>query len=333
MFKMHKMEQGSISERILERSVIKHIKKQNNVILSGAGVGRDYSEVAIDTDSGRFVVTDGCSFEPWIAWTKALNNFSCSGGYPVGARISAILSVDMDEQDIRSCMKEFGEYARASEIWLTGGHTEVDAQISRARYIVTIFGHGGSYAQSIGDIRTGNDIIMVGYAGKLGTFLLAEKKRYSLRERFAESYIDGAICQREDFDISNAAKLIASNKGVYYLHDVSCGGIYGALEQLAVGMDRGIEIWHDKILIRQETIEFSEFYGINPYMLEGTGALLAVSDNGEAMVKQLKENDIKAAVIGKVTDGHDRTVVINEIEKRYLTLTSGDDIYKALADI
>lgn len=333
MFKKQKMEQGSISERILERSVIKHIKKKNNIILSGAGVGRDYSDIVMNTDNGRFVIADGCSVEPWIAWTKALNNFSCSGGHPVGARITAVLPIDTDEQDIRSCMKEFGECARASEILLTGGHTEVDSKISRARYIVTIFGYGGSYIQSIGDIQIGNDIIMVGCVGKLGTFLLADKKRDSLKKRFAESYIDDAICQREDFDISGAAKLLTADKSVHYLHDVSCGGIYGALEQLSVGMDRGIEIQHHKIMIRQETIEFSEFYGINPYMLEGTGALIAVSDNGEAVIERLREHGMNAEIIGKITNGHDRIIVINEIEKRYLTLTSGDDIYKALADI
>ena len=39
-----------------------------------------------------------------------------------------------------------------------------------------------------------------------------------------------------------------------------------------------------KIPVWQETVEVSEVFDINPYMLDGTGSLLIVTNNGERLV-------------------------------------------------
>jgi hydrogenase maturation factor len=63
-------------------------------------------------------------------------------------------------------------------------------------------------------------------------------------------------------------------------------------------------------------------------MLEGTGSLLAVTDDGDSLVDSLREKNIEACIIGRVTDDNDKLILSGEDERRFLNMVSGDEIYK-----
>ena len=82
-----------------------------------------------------------------------------------------------------------------------------------------------------------------------------------------------------------------------------------------------------KIPVRQETIEICEFYDLNPYEFLSGGALLMVTENGDALVEALMQEGISAAVIGMTTGGNDK-IIRNQDETRYLEPTVPDEIWK-----
>ena len=82
-------------------------------------------------------------------------------------------------------------------------------------------------------------------------------------------------------------------------------------ERLSCGMDADIHL----IPIRQETIEICEALNRNPYRLYGTGGLLAVVRNGEAILRKLKKEGFEAAVIGKLTKGPGRYIRNRDITR------------------
>ncbi len=118
----------------------------------------------------------------------------------------------------------------------------------------------------------------------------------------------------------------AMKSGVCGMHDVSRGGIFGALWELAESAGVGLEIELKKIPVKQETIEICEFFGLNPYELLSGGCLIMTAENGEALVTALARENIPAVVAGRTTDGNDR-VLYNEDEKRYLDRPQMDQIY------
>lgn len=336
------MEQGSLEERVLERSVLKHVKKQNSTMTAGPLIGQDYAELDLKyTGEGTrnkspLIMTEAVAASPYISWTKAMNNFACSGGAPQGIRLAFLLPIETAEQDIKRYMQEFISLAERAGIPIMGGHTQVDAAFAKARFQVTVVGTASAFRQNIGAIRPGCDIVMTKEAGLLGTDLLARRTEGKLEGRFAGSYIEGAYRDEAEYSIVPEAQAVcdsAVQESIYYMHDVSCGGVYAALWQLAARIGKGIEIEHSAIPIRQETVEICEYYGLNPYMLEGTGSLLFVVGNGKAAADCLAERGISAGIVGRVAENNDKVIHINDIEKRYLTPVSGDEIYKVLSDI
>ena len=81
-----------------------------------------------------------------------------------------------------------------------------------------------------------------------------------------------------------------------------------------------------KIPIRQETVEICEYLGVNPYKLVSGGCLLMATEAGLGLVRELENQGIPCALIGKATHGNDR-VLINEDERRFLETPQKDEIY------
>ena len=117
--------------------------------------------------------------------------------------------------------------------------------------------------------------------------------------------------------------------GVGAMHDVTEGGIFGALWEMAESAGVGLEIELKKIPIKQETVEICEFFGINPYQLISSGAMLMAAEDGNRLVMNLKKAGIAATVIRKATDSNDR-VIWNGEERRFLEPPKSDALYKAV---
>ena len=82
-----------------------------------------------------------------------------------------------------------------------------------------------------------------------------------------------------------------------------------------------------KIPIRQETVEICEFFDLNPYYTDSTGALLVAVEDGFGLVSVLEREGIHAAVIGRTNDGNDR-IIYNQGKKRYLDRPQKEELEK-----
>ena len=132
------------------------------------------------------------------------------------------------------------------------------------------------------------------------------------------------------FDVCDAIREAARaciHFGVSAMHDVSQGGVVGALWEMAECAGVGLEVGLKKIPIRQETIEITEFFDCNPYQLYGQGALLAGTDRGDALVTELQNRGIRAAVIGRTTSENGR-LIRNGEEVRYLDRPAQDELWR-----
>ena len=101
------------------------------------------------------------------------------------------------------------------------------------------------------------------------------------------------------------------------MHDISDGGIFAALWDFSEKAKVGIEVNLKAIPIKQETVEFTEIFRINPYWMKSAGSLLMATNNATGLVEELKKNGIHSAIIGKTTDNNDKKI-INGDEVRYL---------------
>lgn len=319
------MEQGTLGELYLTRSVTKHIRKKNKAVVSGAAVGNDYARIGLN---GDLICTEAVAADPFTSWVKAFNNLAVSGAVPIGVRIILLLPPAVSEQEIKGCMSCLNNLADKANVQILGGHSQVSMAYAIPSVCVQVYGEAGAFCPCRETVKAGFDIVMAGYTGLMGASLIAKKHSDELAGRFSPSYVEDMLADGKNYSILSATRIL-EKCGTCYMHDVSCGGVYGALWQLGAGIKKGITIDNFKIPIRQETVELCEFYDINPYMLDGTGAVLAVTENGQKAVEALGRAGIMSRVIGTVSSGKERVVTVGE-DKRFLEPPKGDELYKVI---
>ncbi|MDE6616035.1 MAG: AIR synthase family protein [Lachnospiraceae bacterium] len=327
------MDIGKVPENILKRSVFKYLHHHRKEVLIHPGIGEDCC--AMEAGSGEIMVfsTDPVTGAEKGAGRIAVhinaNDIASSGAEPVGILASIIMPPDASEASLKEIMKEISQACDELGIEVMGGHTEVSDIVKRTVINITCAGkvQKGHFIPA-GGLSEGDDIVMTKWAGLEGTSIIAESKAEILQETLPKVLIETAASFKEYLSIVPEARIAAAN-GATAMHDVTEGGIFGALWEMGEASGTGITACLHKIPVKQETIEVCEVFNINPYMLISSGSLLIGCPNGNQLVEELLMNGIPAAVIGRAVKGNAR-VVTSGAETRYLGPASSDELYKVV---
>lgn len=331
---------GKVQESVLKRSVLKYVQQNNKSsdsachLLNGAKVGADCALFAVsEAGSNRMGSATAAAIGRHRmvvveAMINACNNLICGGAEAFGAELTLVLPEAIYESELRHMMEEAVKFATDHQITILGGHTTVSPFVTETIATVTVLGICSGFAEK--PMHPGMDVVMSKWIGLQGTAKIAEAKKDELEKRLPPRMIAEAAKYNRYMSILTEAR-IAMSAEVCAMHDISGGGIFRALWELAEVAQTGIRIDLKKIPVKQETIEICEVFGLNPYELISGGAGLFVTEDGEALVEKLAAEGIGAAVIGKLTDDNDRVIVTHTEdgdEIRFLDRPRTDEIDK-----
>ncbi|NBK90652.1 hydrogenase maturation factor [bacterium 1XD21-13] len=325
------MKVGKVSETILKRSIFKQIRTRRDEVLLGAGVGEDCAAMRLEPGEIFVISTDPITGTVKDVGTLAIqvtiNDLASSGAEPVGVMLTVLLPEAVTEEDIKKMMAQVEEACAKARIQVMGGHTEVTRAVNQP--VISVTGVGKAREErlvSTAGARVGQDILVTKWIGIEGTSIIAKEKEEELLGRFSRSFVDTAKNFDRYLSVLPEA-MLASDFGISAMHDVTEGGIYGALWELAEASGIGLEIDLKAIPIRQETVEICEYFGLNPYYLISSGCMLMAGDRGHDLVRELKKAGIPAAVIGKAVEGKAKRVMNGE-EEAFLERPRADELYK-----
>lgn len=325
------MKIGKIPESVLIRSVLKQVKHRREEVLAGPGVGEDCA--ALEVGEGEALVL---STDPITGTAKDIgrhgiyvtaNDLAVSGAEPIGVLLTVILPPDVPEEELKKIIKDGEETCKELHMEILGGHTEVSKVVSQPLLSVTGVGKvkKTSFLRTSG-MKPNQDLVVTKWIGLEGTAILAKEKEEELRKRFPSILVHTARDFSHLLSVIEEAR-IATEHGVSAMHDITEGGIFGALWEMASGAGVGLEVDLKKIPIRQETVEICEYFGLNPYQLMSSGSILAASDDGYELVRKLEQAGIHAVVVGR-TNGENDRILYNGEDVRYLDKPQSDELYR-----
>jgi len=327
------MNLGKIPETVLKRSVLNQIKHRRDEVLVGPAIGEDCSVLEVAEDEVIVISSDPITGAVQDIGTLAVhitaNDIASNGAEVIGIMLTILLPEGSVEAELRAMMQDIEAVCKKLNIEVIGGHTEITKAVHQP--IVTVTGIGKMKRSEMiktAGAKPGQEIVMTKWAGLEGTAIIANAKEEELRARYSASFLDGAKKMIDYISVVPEA-MVARAIGVTSMHDVTEGGIFGALWEIGAASKVGLEVDLKKILLKQETVEICEFYDLNPYLLISSGCMLIITDKANQLVEGLKAEGITAAVIGRITEGNDR-VIINEEERRYLEPPKSDELYKVM---
>lgn len=321
---------GKIKENTLKRSVLKEIKSQNSDLLIGPEIGEDAACLSIDDSVIAVttnVVTIPCENVGELLVIKSVNNLLAQGAEPICINLSVLLPETEDEKTLKSIIRDVEKTASQYKMQIAGGHTEVTGAVVNPIITGTAIGKIKSKGPiKTGGVKPGNEIVLTKWIGLEGTSIIARRNRERLYKLFPASFVEAA-CDFGNYTCIAEEAAIAYEYGVSSMTDVSSGGIFAALWEMAEASGVGFDIDLMAIPVRQETIEICEIYGINPYQIISGGALLLACDNGEKLVELLEKADLPAVVIGSANASSNR-LIHNGEEVRFMDMPMTDEILK-----
>ena len=173
-------------------------------------------------------------------------------------------------------------------------------------------------------LRPGMELVLTRWISLSGTAKLAEKKEAELLKRFPETLVRAAKHFSDLENIGETLKIACrvgtdpktgEDENEYY--PLGEGGILKALWEIADRAGLGLSAELRKLPIRQETVEITELFDIDPYRMESAGAVLIGTFHGMELTEELNRAGIPAAVIGRVSKGPERILYNQEI-RRYI---------------
>ena len=328
------MQIGKVPENVLKRSVFKQIKLKRDEVLIHPGVGEDCSVLELAPGEVFVLSTDPITGAASDIGTLAVhvtaNDLASAGAEPVGILLSILLPQDAQEADLKSLMREIESACEPLNIEVIGGHTEVTPVVNQP--VVTVTGVGKVKKDAViftKGARPGQDIVVTKWIGLEGTSIIASAREAELRAHYSQDFGDRAKGFIRYISVVKEA-MLARDFGVSAMHDITEGGVFGALWEVAAAGNVGLSVDLKKVPLKQETVEICEFFDLNPYQLISSGSMLIACDKGHDLVELLKREGIHSAVIGKFTDNNDKVIIYDEGETRYLEPPKTDELYNII---
>ena len=341
------MKSGKVPVNVLKRSVLRQLKNKRSEIANSAGLGADcaifepFSEGQLVTCVQEGVVELCCENDlaeaeredPSVMpmgriFRKCANNLATAGAEPVAAELVIFLPESVEEPELKALMAEAEGTAAELNIQIIGGQTRVSSAVRQPLATVTGYGIRKAETAQAGTPKklAGQDIIITKWIGLEGTADLAARNREKLLTRYPAYLVEEAAAFDRYYSILPEAATAVKSGGCT-MHDVSEGGIFAGLWEMAEGAGVGLTIDMKKLPLRQETVEVCEYCNVNPYELRSGGSLIIASPEGTAVVEALQAEGIPATIVGRFTDSNDR-LILNEDETRYMDRPQRDEIYK-----
>ncbi|RLE55114.1 MAG: hydrogenase assembly protein HupF [Thermoprotei archaeon] len=326
---------GKIPPNLLRKYVFSRIGAADPAVIVGPTYGEDSAIIDLGDNVVLVVHVDPITAAEenigWLAVHIACNDVAVCGAKPRWLLSTILLPENAPEELLDKITRQIDAAAKEVGAMVVGGHSEYTPHLARPIVVMSAIGLAprDRYVTTSG-VKPGDYIIMTKAVALEGTSILATDFEETLLSRGVSKVVIERARQfiREISVVKEALTL--AKVGVHSMHDPTEGGILCGLAEMAYSSRVLIEVWEERVPIREETRVVCQVLGLDPLKLISSGVLLAAvpPENLDRALTALKEVGVGATVIGVAREGcgvkvHRVTGVVEEVNE-YIR----DEIYK-----
>lgn len=294
---------GKLDNGTLERLIINKIKCRRSEVKKSAAVGEDCAVIdfgeyncVISTDP----ITGAVNDIGRLAVNVSCNDIASNGVEPLGILLTVLLPPSVTEEQMEHIMSDASDEACKLNIEILGGHTEITPVVTVPVISATALGRQAAAEAVDRNIEPGDYFVMTKAAGIEGTGIIAADYGDELADILTEKEIDFAVSLLENTSVVREG-VIAGKLGVGPMHDITEGGVLGAIWELCRNSGVSADIDTSKIPLYDVTSKICSHYGLDPYRLISSGSMMMVvePEKYSALMEALAEAGVGAACIGR----------------------------------
>lgn len=321
------MKVGKLTNEQLDALILKKLKHTRDEVKLFPGVGVDCTAVKV---GDRLTVL---SSDPITAAQKGIgrlsvnvccNDAAAAGAEPIGLMVTLLLPPSITEEEIADFTDELIEAASNANVDIIGGHTEITSAVNKIVTCTTIIAREGKNGIiSPRGMKNGDCIIMTKTAGLEGANIIAGQLD-TANDVLSADEISTALSFASQTCVVKEG-LYAADHGATAMHDITEGGVLGAIWELHEASGVGVTIDRSSIPIHPVTLKLCSLYRIDPLRLISSGSMLITCQNGDEMIDGLRRIGVDATIIGHASgDG------VRFLDGLPIEPPDADEIYKVV---
>lgn len=327
------MKIGKLPNDLLKSIVFSNINYKRDEVITRAGIGEDCAVLNLGNDLcvvSTDPITGASKNLGKLAVHISCNDVASNGAEPVGLLMTILAPEETKKEDIELIMREAGETAEKLNVEIIGGHTEISSAVNRIVVSTTVIGRQAKENfVSKDSIRTGDKILLTKYAGLEGTAIIAYELENELKDKVSYQVIEKAKKYMEMISVVKEG-LLSSKIGALYMHDVTEGGVLGAIWEMSNAISKGVKIFKEKIPLTNETKSICEVLNIDPLKLISSGSMLIISpkEKADTLISELISNNINVSLIGEIIE--EGILIEDEGVIKEIFPPESDELYKVI---
>ncbi len=329
------MKTGKLDSKLLEDIVFRHLSHKRPEVLTRAGIGEDCAVIdfgnydcVLSTDPITGAVSDIGRLSVHIS----CNDIASKGIEPLGLLLACMLPEGTTVEEIDIIMAQAGEAARELNVEIIGGHTEITGAVNTPVIVSTAVGRAlKGQVQGAENMRFGDYILMTKGAGIEGAGIIAADFGHELESVLTEEEISEALALLDQVSVVKEG-VIAGGIGTSGMHDITEGGVLGAVWEMCQVSRKGAKIYYDAIPIKPLVAKICNHFNIDPLRLISSGSMLIVvsPDKKDEMESAIRAAGIEVSCIGQVTENDGECVLIKDEKSQIIDPPGSDELYKVV---
>ena len=318
---------GKVDAKIFKEDLRDNCGAERSEVVQGPSFGVDTAVIdlgdgnalAASSDPLSLIPSMGMEVSAWLSVHLLANDMATTGFPPQYAQFVLNLPTGLARSDFNTYWQHIHQICEKQGIAITGGHTGQVPGLDS-----TIAGGGTMFLTAPKNqilttkgARAGDKIIMTKSAALSSTSLLArafpkmvaKTLGQDVQQKAADNFWQISVLKESAI----AMETLDANVTLHAMHDVTEGGILGALDEMATASNLGFEVHVEAIPVQDETRKVADMFEIDPLLSIGSGSLLmAVAPEVETqLVDSLKVLDINATGIGTLTQEKGKSITQN----------------------
>lgn len=309
---------GKISQPFFEQSIFQQCGFPRKEVKAGPQFGVDVSLVELPGGMAMAMTSDPLSLIPslglqesaWLSVHLMANDMATTGHAPMYGQFVLNLPASLTKNDFSNYWNYMHQYCSDIKISITGGHTGfIEGQNS------TIAG-GGTFV-TVAPAETmllskgakpGNAILVTKTAALSSAAILSmsfpktvqQKAGTEIYQLACESFYKTSSLQ----DALTAVNNHHEQAGITAMHDVTEGGVLGAIYELAIASGNGALIYNNQLPIHEVQETVCSIFSLDPRYCIGAGAMIITckKESAPAIIQRLAAQQIDCTVVGEICE-------------------------------
>lgn len=336
---------GKLEHHLFEQMIYQKCGFNRNEVRAGAQFGVDVSVVDLPGEMALALCSDPLSLIPslglqesaWLSVHLMANDMATTGFAPMYGQFVLNLPSTLSKSDFQVYWDYIHQFCKEIKVSITGGHTGFiegqNSTIAGGGTLVTVAPKSKIRLSKFA--KAGNALLVTQSCALSSSAILAMSFPQTVKNQVGTDIFQLA-CQSfyETSSLKHAICAVGENQefsDVTALHDVTEGGVIGAIYEMAVASGNGAIIRNHHLPIAEVQASVCGVFDLDPRYCIGAGSMIIACEKeaSNEVIARLAKNDIACVEVGELCSKEQGITLLENQESKTLSYTETDPYWEA----